>query len=466
MKKIFIYVVVTMQLVTVYAADEIAATNSIATVYVIPIRGQIESALTYVIRRGLGEASEKRAGAVIFLMDTHGGRVDSTEEICKILMDTDLPLYTLVEHNAISAGAIIALTTDAIYMMPGSKIGDAMPIAMGQTLGDAEREKMESFVDTLVRANAEHAGHNKDLATAMVRRDFEFKIGKKLISPEGQILTLTNLEAEERYGKKKNKKPLLSSGTVDDLEALLVKLELEHAVIMEIEVSPLEQFARIIAMIAPILMMVGMACIYLEIQSPGIGIPAAMAALCFGLFFFGHHIAGLAGSEEILIFVIGVLLLLVELFVLPGFGIAGFLGAACILFSLFASMFETLPSEPFIPSWPVIEIPLLKLSSSIVLAGAAMAILSKVLPSSSVFNKLTLVASTDRKEGFIAADRSAKVDVGQTGITLTPLSPAGTAAFGNERLDVVTQGEYIDKNSSVKILEIHGSRIVVTHDGA
>lgn len=430
-------------------------------VYVIPIQGQIENGLVYVIRRGLKEAAARNAQAIIFDMDTPGGAVNSTEEICKMLKSTDIPLMTYVEGNAISAGAIIALTTHQIYMTSGSKIGDAMPIAMGQQLGEAEREKIESYVDGLMRSNCEFSGRNTDLGTAMVRRNFEFTIGDEMISPEGELLTLTDQEAARTYGDPPA--PLLSEGTVEDFSDMMTRANLSGAEIVRMEVTGLEKLARFIAAMAPILMMVGMAGIYLEIQSPGIGLPAIVAGMCLGLFFFGHHIAGLAGMEEVLLFGLGVVLLLVEFFVLPGFGIAGFLGLGLILTSFLTSMFEQLPGEPILPTWETLQMPIMNISISLGASTLLIMLIMRYLPGRGPFRGLVLstILNQPDPDPAVLSSYTSPVSAGEHGETSTDLHPAGTAMFGEHRLDVVTRGEYIEKNRPIIVAEVHGGRIVV-----
>lgn len=450
-----ILILATAAAMPVFAADE---EESPAIVLTIAIDGQIEPALTYVLRRSIQEADRLDADALIFRMDTLGGRLDATEEICEMLRKVDRPIITFVEGNAISAGAIIALATPTIYMTPGSRIGDAMPILMGKEMGEAEREKAESFTDSLVRSNAEHAGHRIGVATAMVRRNFELKIGEDVISPDGQLLTLTAAEAARTYGDEDE--PLLSEGTLEDFDTLLETLGYENADIRTVEVSGLEWLARIIATAAPLLMIVGMASVYLEIQSPGIGVPAAVAALCFGLFFFGHHIAGLAGMEEMIIFLIGILLLLVEVFVLPGFGITGMLGAGMILWSLLNAMMQQLPGDPVIPSWPTMQIPFVKLSLSIAAAGILIALLSRYLPRHRAFQTLVLASATSADSGFQASVDTGGL-IGMSGTALTPLRPSGTAQFGELQRDVVTRGDFIATGGTVEIVEAHGNRLVV-----
>ena len=439
-------------------AEEVAEAGP---VYVIPIEGQIENALIYVIRRGLKEAHASDASAIVLKMHTPGGAVASTEVICDLLKSTDIPVYTLIDGNGISAGAIIALTTKTIYMTPGSKVGDAMPIVMGKTLGDNEREKVESYVDGLVRSNAEFSKRNKELGTAMVRRNFEFKIGERVISPEGQILTLTNLEAEELFGDPAT--PLLSKGTVEDLSEMLAREGLSEATIVRMEITNLEAVARFIAALAPLLMTIGLAAIYLEVQSPGVGLPAILAAICLALFFFGHHIAGLAGMEEMLILALGITLILIEVLVLPGFGLAGALGIGLILISLLTSMLEQMPGQPIMPDWATLHGPVVNLMTSLGASSLLILLIVQFLPGRGPFRRLIL---------FTALPSGTSLDVeespyahvarlGERGQALTDLHPGGGARFGQRKLDVISRGEYIEEGTDVEIVELHGTRMVV-----
>ncbi len=432
-------------------------------IYILPIRGPIEPALLYIFRRGLAEAKERQARAVIFPMDTPGGAVNITEEIVDLIARMDVPTYTFVEHNAISAGAIIALATDHIYMAPGSKIGDAMPIMMApgggvQPMPDAEREKIMSYVDSLIRGVAQRKGRDETLASAMVRPEIEYILDDEVISAEGQLLTLTNMEAERRYGEEQ--KPLLSEGTYDSLDELLYALGYAHMVREELAVTYAEHVARFLQIIGPLLMMIGFLGIYLEIQSPGFGWPGIIGISCLVLYFAGHHIAGLAGHEEILIFILGIALILIEVFVLPGFGIAGITGIALVVWSLLNAMIQRFPGDPWVPSLAEFQIPVLKLSGAIIGAAVCAGIMGKLLPKTPLFHKLILDEATRRDEGYASSDDTHDL-VGQEGVTTTPLYPAGDAMFGDRILDVIARGEYIEEGQRVRIVETHGNRIIV-----
>lgn len=429
-------------------------------VYVLPIEGQIENALIYVVRRGLQEADARNAAALVIKMHTPGGAVNSTEEICRLLRGSQIPLYTLVDGNGISAGAIIALTTPTIYMTPGSKIGDAMPIAMGQQLGEAEREKVESYVDGLMRSNTEFSGRDSGLGTAMVRRNFEYKIGDEIISPEGQLLTLTNGEAERLVGDPP--RPLLSKGTVEDLNEMLEREGLANREMIELVPTGLEKVARFIAALAPLLMMIGLAMIYLEFQTPGFGIPALTAAFCLFLFFFGHHIAGLSGSEDVLIFLIGICLILVELFVIPGFGVVGVIGGGLIVVSLLSAMVERMPGQPVLPSWELLQGPVANLSMALGATAVLITLMVRYLPGHGPFRQLVLGTTLARTPETPAGGAFAVgVRVGDCGRASTDLHPGGSARFAERKLDVVTRGEYIAAGQPVCVAELHGSRVVV-----
>jgi len=427
-------------------------------VYQIPIKDQIEPALLYVIRRGVTEAAAAKADAVIFVMDTPGGRVDITRDILEIIREIKTPTYTFVERDAYSAGAIIALATPHIYMAPGSVIGAATPILMSpgggvQDLNEDVGEKMKSGVAAMVRAAAEQGGHDPALAEAMVRREVEYKIGTNIISKAGELLTLTAREAEG----------VLSEGTVADIEAMLDQIGLADAEIKILEVTPAEKLARIIAGIAPILLMIGLGGIYLEIKTPGLGLPGIAGATALALFFFGHHIAGLAGLEDVVIFIIGFALLFAEVFITPGFGFLGFTGIALILVSLLNAMSWQVPGE-FLPtlsgSGATLQKAFVKLSIGMTGTIVVGAIAGHFLPKSKMARPLVLDASTDKNEGFIAAHDHREL-VGKTGTAEMNLHPAGRALFDGDRINVISRGEFIEKGSTIKVAEAHGSRIVV-----
>lgn len=432
-------------------------------VYSIPIRGMIEPALLYVIRRGVAEANATGARAIVFVMDTPGGTVDAAKDIVRTIQKLNVPTYTFVEKDAFSAGAIIALATKHIYMAPGSVIGDAMPIMMTpfggpQEMPDDLKEKAVSAVAVLIRSAAEQGGHDKDLAEKMVRRETEYKIGNEIIGKKGELLALTNVEAERKIGKEA--RPLLSEGTVKDLDEMLGKVGLGGATVVELDVTAVERIARFIAAFAPVFLMLGLLGIYVEVKTPGFGLPGIAGIVFLAIFFWGHHIAGLAGMEDIVIFLIGLVLLLVELLLIPGFGVVGLTGIVLMIWAALSAMTRHYPGTPWWPTWENLQQPLMNLSLALVGTGIVAAVLAKFLPSSPIFHRLVLDSSTNRKSGFAASTDEPSL-VGQEGVALSTLRPGGTAMFGERKLNVVTRGMFIDPQARIRIVESHGNRIVV-----
>jgi len=433
-----------------------ADTGKKPLVYQIPIQDQIEPALLYVVRRGVAEAAREKAAAIVFVMNTPGGGVKEAREIISLIGQIDVPVYTFVEKDAYSAGAIIALSTKHIYMAPGSVIGAATPLVMSpfggvEKMPDAIEEKMTSAVAALVRAAAEQGGHDPQLGEAMVRRELGYTAGTNVLSKAGELLTLTDSEA----------RGILSEGTVADVPAMLKAAGLPDAEIKTLEVTPAEKIARFIAAFAPILLMIGLGGIYIEIKTPGFGLPGILGTTALVLFFFGHHIAGLAGMEDIILFIVGFSLLLVEIFILPGHIVFGVSGIGLILISLLNAMTWKIPGH-FWPSlsdstWHyAIGNLALGLTGTVALGIFA----GKYLPKSRVLRPMVLSQQTNRAAGFTAAhDRSDLL--GKEGIAEMNLRPAGRALFGNDRVNVIARGEFIEKGSAVRVIETSGSRIVV-----
>jgi membrane-bound serine protease (ClpP class) len=442
-------------------ANTIAVKNGI--VYIIPIQDVIDDSLIYVIRRGLNEAEDERAVAIIFDMDTPGGRLDSAEEILKLLRGLSVPTYTFVNPNAISAGAIIAMATDHIYMTPGSKIGDAMPIMLSlfgevQALPEAVQEKSVSYVAAMIRAAAQQKGHDPQLAEAMVRRDTEYKIGDELIAPKGRLLTLTNKDAERKFGPEK--RPLLSEGTVTDIDDLLARIGMAGCRQVELKVTLAEEIARIIESFSVIILGLGLLGLYIEFKTPGFGLPGILGIALLAIWFWGSHIAGLAGMEEVILFLVGVILLIVEVVVFPGFGFLGIAGIGLIVLSLLLAMVEHYPGQPWAPTLPQFEVPLTKLSLALIFSFVGLLAVGRFLPKSQAFQRLILSAATHRDAGFQASPNTSHL-LGLRGTAKTQLRPAGVALFGDKRMDVVTRGDFLESGAQIVIVETHGNRIIV-----
>lgn len=432
-------------------------------VIVVSIREDISRNTVFLIRRALREAGEKQAVAVVLELDTNGGRVDATEEIIRLLERAPVKTYAFVNAKAYSAGAFIAAATDRIYMSPGSVIGAATPVMMMPggggvaELPKSYEEKITSAMRALIRATAQAKGHNPDVFDAMVDKDRGLAIGDTVIVEKGKLLTLTNAEAARAYGAPA--KPLLSAGTVKSVAELLAQVGLPGAAVVPVQPYGFEVLARWLTMLSPVLVMIGFVAIYLELKTPGLGVPTVVAVICFGLYFIGYIAAGLAGWEEAVLFAVGLALLAVEVFVLPGFGVAGVAGLACILAALVLAMVEHFPGGPRWPAWSQVQGPLATVLLEFAGSVVVMMLLARFLPETRLFRKMELAATTS---GYKTAGATAAALRGATGVAETPLRPAGKGRFNGQLVDVVTEGDWIEQGASIRITLVEGSRVVVT----
>lgn len=444
--------------------DLASSTTKPAKVFVIPIREDIMPPLTYVVRRGVKEAMEAQADLVVLDMETNGGRVDVTEEIIEVLGRFKGRTATFVNKKAFSAGAFISLATQRIFMAPQSVIGAAAPIMMSpggtgvEQMPDTLEAKTVSAISALVRANAEKNGHNVEVADAMVKKTKELKIDGKVLNEKGQILTLTNREAEQEYGTPP--RPLLSAGTVESVDELIKKLGFAQVARVNIEPLGAERVAFWITAISPLLLMVGIVGIYIEFKTPGFGLPGILGLSAFAIYFLGGYVAGLAGLEWAALFVLGLILVGLELFLFTGTIIPGVVGVLLILVSLIMAMADVYPGGPVLPTMPQLRLPLLQLA--IAMAGSVVAILllAKILPHTPAYSALVSQGVSGER---VTEAREEKLQnlVGRVGVAVSPLRPGGKAQFGDEMVDVRTQGEMISKGTAVRVIAYNTGEAVV-----
>ncbi len=415
-------------------------------VYKILIDGTIDRGLAPYIQRVLEEA--KNADAVILEINTLGGLVDAAIQIRDGLLNSETQTIAFINKRAISAGALISLATNHIVMAPGSTIGAATPIQIDMTgKGNPVNEKYMSYFRTEMRATAEKTGRRGDIAEAMV--DAEYNIDG--LSEQGKLLTLTTDEAVE-YG--------IAEQKADDLAQVLELFDLKEAEIITPEINWAEQLVRFLTtpLNSLLLMMIGFLGLFIEFKTPGFGIGGTIGVICLGLFFWGHFLVQLAGWEELILFMAGVILLLVEVLVIPGFGITGVLGIIAILGSLILSLvgrFDLLTFQDIVRM--ALSKVLAALFGGIILA----VVLFKLFPRTAVGRQVILKDAEKQDEGFVAQRTERAELMGLIGTAVTPLHPSGTMLLKNKRYDVVTEGDFIEKGSQVEVLQIEGARIVV-----
>src|SRR5438067_3284358 len=327
-------------------------------VVVVPVHGEVAPSLLTFLRRAVKTAEGNNASAIVLDMNTYGGRLDTATEIVNALNQIKIPTYTFINTNAGSAGALIVIATQHIYMAPVSAIGAAAPIlSTGEDLPATAKEKTISYWSALVRGSAIKNGHNPDLAEAFMNKDKEVKISEPVVHPKGAVLTLNAQESTEKI----NVKPLLAEGVVDSIADLTKKAGLKGTIVT-IEPTGFEQIAFWITAIAPLLLLGGILGAYLEFKLPGVTWPAIISAICFALFFLGHYLAGLAGWEVVALFVLGMVLVLIEiLFFAHSTIVFGVIGVFLIVASLLWAMIDRYPGETFFPTGQMLAMPLLKL---------------------------------------------------------------------------------------------------------
>jgi membrane-bound serine protease (ClpP class) len=431
-------------------------------VVVVPLRGEVSPPLLAFLRRAVKTTEANEAAAIVFDLNTYGGRLDTAADIVNALNQTRIPTYAFINTNAGSAGALIAIATQHIYMAPVSAIGAAAPILpTGEDLPTTAREKTVSYWSALIRGSATKNGHNPDIAEAFINRDKEVKIGDRLVHPKGTVLSLNAQEAVERI----NGKPMLADGIADSLGDLTKKAGL-NGNLVTIEPTGFEQIAFWITALAPLLLLGGILGAYLEFKIPGVTWPGVISAICFALFFLGHYLAGLAGWEVVALFVLGMVLVLIEiLFFAHSTIVFGVLGVLLMLASLLWTMIDRYPGQNFFPTGKMLAVPLLNMFIALVGSFLIIALLARYLPRTSIYRRFALMDSnppgpslTGARRKFATANMLAP---GTEGTAVTVLRPSGKARFADHVVDVVTEGEFIAPQTPVTVIQSDGMRVVV-----
>jgi membrane-bound serine protease (ClpP class) len=447
-----------LMVTTVHAGDAVHKGD----VVVVPLRGEVTPSLLAFLRRAVKTAESNEASAIIFDMNTYGGRLDTATDIVNALNQTKIPTYTFINTNAGSAGSLIAIATQRIYMAPVSAIGAAAPILpTGEDLPATAKEKTISYWSALIRGSATKNGHNPDVAEAFMNKDKEVKIGDRVVHPKGAVLTLNAQEATERI----NGKPLLAEGVADSISDLIKKAGLKGNEVT-IEPSGFEQLALWITALAPLLLLGGILGAYLEFKIPGVGWAGIISAICFALFFLGHYLAGLAGWEVVALFILGMVLVLIEvLFFAHSTIVFGVIGVFFMLASLLWTMIDRYPGQNFFPSGKMLAVPLLNMFIAIVGSFVVIVLLARYLPRTSIYRRFALMDSNPPGPSLAGAPRqfvtAFALTPGTQGTAVTVLRPSGKARFADHVVDVVTEGEFIAPRTPVTVVQTDGMRVVV-----
>jgi membrane-bound serine protease (ClpP class) len=417
-------------------------------VLVMQIRSEIDPRMSRYVELALKQANEINADYIIVDMNTFGGAVDDADKIRTAFLECKKPVYSFINKNAASAGALISIACDSIYMQTGSSIG-AATVVNGSD-GSVAPDKYQSYMRSLMRSTAEHNHRNPKIAEAMVDPDVQLDSAIKKI---GKVLTFTTSEAIKNG---------FCEAQVKSIDDILVRNKLEGAEIVKYELSNSE---RIISFflnpaISGILILIMIGGIYFELQTPGIGFPLIAALIAAALYFTPYYLNGLAENWEILMFFIGIILLGVEIFVIPGFGIVGISGLILIFSSLILSMLNNDFLNFEYVSTSDLSYSMLSVLISFIVTVVLIFYSSSKIVNSDYFKKISLghtsIAPINQFEVNVLTNL-----VGNEGVVFTPLKPGGKVKINSEVYDAVSEGGFLDTNVTVKVIEVISSVLKV-----
>lgn len=417
-------------------------------IYVFEIDDNISKPALRKTEKALEEAKEMKADLLLLRLNTFGGELEAADKIRTLLLDAPMPTMVYIDNNAASAGALISIACDSIYMAPGGSIGAASVVNQE---GEIMPDKYQSYMRSLMRTTAEKNGRDPMIAQAMVDPD----IYVKGIIDSGKVLTFTTKEAISHS---------FCEGEADSYEEALNNAGIEEYVITEQKLSWLDKL--ILFLINPIvsglLIMAIVGGIYFELQTPGVGFPIIIAISAALLYFAPHYLEGLAAHWEILLFIAGLALLIVEIFVVPGFGLPGISGIILIFSSLVLSMIFNIGFDfQFVPPGRVLSRLLLVISASIMGFFLSIWLGKKLITAETRFGSLAFKTVLTKDEGFMAQDMSLTRFVGREGITLTFMRPAGKVEIDGDVMDAVSNIGLIDKGERVIVTRFENAQLVV-----
>lgn len=423
-------------------------------VVVIPIRDQIAPPELYILRRGLKTAIEQGANTVILDMETPGGRLDTTFEILKALEKFPGKTITYINNEAISAGALISAGTDEIWFAPTAVIGAAAPVTGGGAdIDETMKQKIVSYLKVRVRAMSGDDTNRAKAISAMIDADYELKFGDEVVSPEGELLSLTAEEAMKEYGEPL--RPLLGAGIASTLDDLLNStLGENNYTVTTLEVTWSEKLAQYITAIAPLLLAGGLLLIFIEFKTPGFGIFGIGGGILLAIVFFGHYAAGLSGHEPALIFFIGFALVMIDLFFIPGFFLLAIPGALMMLGSLLWGMSDIWPDQPIAWDSDFLFRPLLNLILGLGGAIAIFALLLRFMPRGGLWGGMVLESAIGGETTLSSTARREPSLIGATGHAITALFPSGQIEIAGTRYDARINLGTVPPGTPVKVISV------------
>jgi membrane-bound serine protease (ClpP class) len=416
-------------------------------VYTFKIDRDIDPAMNRRVKIALDEAKSKDANLIIIEMDTYGGAVNDADDIRTMILETEVPVYVFINKDAASAGALISIACDSIYMAPGASIGAATVV--NGTDGAAAPDKYQSYMRSMMRSTAEAKGRDPKIAEGMV----DEKIEIEGITTAGSVITFSVSEAI-RHG--------FCEGQYASINALLQAQNLQSAEVIAYEETTIDKIISFFLnpAISGVLILIIIGGIYFELQTPGVGFPLLASIVATLLYFIPYYLNGLAENWEILIFVVGIILLAIELFVIPGFGIFGITGIVFIVGGLVLSM---VPNQnfnfDFVPDSQLFAALLTVILASIASVGLVFWLTPKI-NEWGAFRHITLPNTQERSQGYTASFYSESL-LGKTGIVHSRLRPSGKVEIDGEIYDAYSRGEFIDQGENIIVISTEGTSLKV-----
>ena len=415
-------------------------------VMVMEIKSTIDPRTTRYVNLALEHADKINAELIILEMDTYGGTVNDAKDIVEFLLDLEIPVYVFIDKDAASAGALISIACDSIYMSPGSSIGAATVVVPD---GTAAPDKYQSYMKSTMRSTAEVTGRDPEIAEAMVDEDIEIEG----ITKAGNVLTFTVSEAI-KHG--------FCEAQVKTIEEILKRSGIESYEIYRFTLDATEKIIAVFLnpFISGLLIMIIIGGIYFELQTPGVGFPILASLVAVIFYFVPYYLNGLAENWEIIAFMVGVVLLALEIFVIPGFGIFGISGLILTVGSMILVMVN---NDIFDFSFVADKDLFLAITTTLtgIVGGIMLLFVGGVrLTQTKFFKKIALERVMDSKEGYTSSFIKKDL-IGKTGTTYTVLRPSGKIMIEGEFYDAYTRGNYIKKDEKIIVIADEGTTLKV-----
>ena len=416
-------------------------------VLVVKIRDVIDPRMSRHVKLAFDEAKDKEADYVIIDMDTYGGAVTDADEIRTLILEYEKPVWVFINKDAASAGALISIACDSIYMAPGASIG-AATVVMGGS-GEAAPDKYQSYMRSIMRSTAEAQGRDPKIAEAMVDENIEIDS----VSKAGEVITFSTSEAI-KFG--------FCEAQVNSIEEILERNQVENYEITNFELSSTEKIIALFInpMVSGILILIIIGGIYFELQTPGVGFPILASFVALILYLTPYYLNGLAANWEIIAFLSGIILISLEVFVIPGFGLAGISGLVLTIGSLILMM---LNNDMFDFTFVKMDQALQAVAATLagMLGGIILMFIGGVrLTNTKFFRKISLQTVQSREEGYTSNFKKVSF-VGKTGTAYTVLRPSGKVLIDEELFDAYTRGDYINKGEKVIVVSDEGTSLRV-----